>query len=86
MEANRHLLDKVIVTHWPLGAYWRWLASQILFVILVYGLLFWYASPGLRLEGGKMPKFLLSLGRRLGWSGMACLIVVSLGTSPVMAF
>ncbi len=66
MEANRHLLDKVIVTHWPLGAYWPWLASPVLFAILIYALLFWYGSPGLRLEGGKMPKFLLSLGRRLG--------------------
>jgi len=66
MEANRHLLDKVIVSHWPLGAYWPWLASPVLFAILIFALLFWYGSPGLRLEGGKMPKFLLSLGRRLG--------------------
>jgi len=63
LEANSHILDKVITVHWPLGAYWLWLTSPVVFAILVYVVLVWYASPGLSLEGGNMPRFWSYLGR-----------------------
>ena len=50
MESNRMLLDKTIVSVWPLGAYWRWLLSPALLVIIVVGLLYFHASRNLRLE------------------------------------
>jgi ABC-2 type transport system permease protein len=50
MESNRHLLDKTIVSVFPLGAYWRWLLSPVLLAAIVLGLLFFDASRNLRLE------------------------------------
>ena len=44
MESNRMLLDKTIVSVWPLGAYWRWLTSPVLLAVIVLGLLFIHAS------------------------------------------
>ncbi len=50
LESNRHLLDKTIVSVFPLGAYWRWLLSPVLLAVIALGLLFFHASRNLRLE------------------------------------
>jgi ABC-type transport system involved in multi-copper enzyme maturation permease subunit len=50
MESNRHLLDKTIVSVFPIGAYWRWLLSPVLLAVIALGILFFYASRNLRLE------------------------------------
>ncbi len=39
-----------------IGPLWSWLAAPVVFAIIVFGLLFWYASPGLRLEAGRARK------------------------------
>jgi ABC-type Na+ efflux pump permease subunit len=50
MESNRHLLDKTIVSVFPIGAYWRWLLSPVLLAVIALGLLLFHASRNLRLE------------------------------------
>jgi ABC-2 type transport system permease protein len=86
MESFNHFLENVLVNNRTPHQMSLWFTSPVVFAVLVFGLLFLYASPGLRLEGGKMSKFWSSLGRRLGLAGSACLIVVPLSTSLVMAF
>jgi len=76
---NRTLADTVGV-----GPLWSWLLSPVLFAVLVSGLLFWYASPGLRLEAGTARRFRWSWGRAAGLSVIACLLG-SLPPSPAMA-
>ena len=56
MESNRHLLDKTIVSNFPIGAYWRWVLSPVLLAVIVFGLLFVYAGPFLQLEKGRARK------------------------------
>lgn len=64
MESNGHFLEKVLVNNRTLGEFWPWLASPVLFAVLVYGLLF-YASPGLQLEAGRtIRRFQLALFRK----------------------
>jgi len=68
MESNGHFLEKVLVNNRGLVEFWQWLASPVLFALIVYIVLFLYASPGLRLEAGKTSKLWSFLGRRFGWS------------------
>ena len=56
MESNRHLLDKTIVSNFPIGAYWRWALSPVLLAVIVFALLFVYAGPFLQLDGGRAKK------------------------------
>ena len=86
MESFNHFLENVLVNNRTPHQMSLWFASPVVFAVLVYGLLFLYASPGLRLEGGKMSKFWSYLGRRLGVAGVASLIVVSLSPSLITAF
>ena len=65
MESNRMLLDKTIVSVWPLGAYWRWLTSPVLLALIVLGLLFFHAGRNLRLEAaGASTVFKLTSSKR----------------------
>jgi ABC-type Na+ efflux pump permease subunit len=52
MAATNHFLAKILVNNRTLDEFWPWLAAPVLLLVLVLGLLFWYASPRLRLEGG----------------------------------
>jgi hypothetical protein len=56
------------------------------FAILVYGMLFLYASPSLRLEGGKSSRFWSYVGRRIGLAATVGLLVVNLNAARAMAF
>ncbi len=84
MESNGHFLEKILVNNRGLAEFWPWLKAPVIFAILVYVLLFWYASSRLRLEG-KAGKFWSFLGRRLGLSTIAFLMI-SLSTFPTRAF
>jgi ABC-2 type transport system permease protein len=84
--ATTHFLSKILVNNRLLSELWVWFLSPVLFAVLVFGLLFLYASPSLRLEGGKASKFWSSLGRYIG-VGMcvAVCLLVSLSPSPALA-
>jgi ABC-2 type transport system permease protein len=75
MESNRHLLDKTIVSVFPLGAYWRWLMSPVLLAVIVLGLLFLHASRNLRLEAaGASSVFKLTASKKRHHSTAAMVV------------
>ena len=84
MAATNHFLSKHLVNYRPLSEFWPWLESPVVFAVVVLGLLFLYAGPGLRLEAGKASKLWSRLARRAGWLVIAGLLI-SLGASPAMA-
>ena len=82
--ATNHFLSKHLVNYRTVAEFWTWLISPVVFAVLVLGLLFLYAAPGLRLEAGKASKLLSRLGRVTALLAIAGLLA-SLGASPVMA-
>jgi ABC-2 type transport system permease protein len=68
IESNGHFLEKILVNNRGALEFSEWLFSPIAFAIIVYALLFLYASPGLGLEAEKSNKLWSSFARRLGWS------------------
>lgn len=93
LAATNHFLSKTLVNNWKVEEFWTWLLSPIVFAILILGLLFLYASPGLRLDGGRM-SVVRSLWRRV--AGKASLhgivglfvsasLLLSLQASPALA-
>ncbi len=76
MESNGHLLEKLLVNNRTLAEFWPWLASPVLFAVLVYVLLFWYAAPALRLEGGKPDRLLSYWSRRKILPATACIMIL----------
>lgn len=86
IAAINHFLSKILVNNRTLGEWWPFLLSSVVFAVLVYGVLFLYAAPGLRLEGGKASKFWSSVGRLVGVGVLlvACLVVFP-SASPVVA-
>ncbi len=65
IESNGHFLEKVIVNNRPPSEFSDWLTSPVLFTMLVFGLLFLYAGPGLGLDAGRAGRiFKLTLLRR----------------------
>jgi ABC-2 type transport system permease protein len=75
IASTNHFLSKILVNNRSFDEWWGWLVAPAALALLVYVLLFWYASPGLRLEGGKAGKLWSSLGRLVGVSVfvVACL-------------
>jgi len=82
--AANHFLSKHLVNYRTVAEFWTWLISPVAFAVLVLGLLFLYAAPGLRLEAGKASKLLSRLSRTTALLVIAVLLA-SLGASPVMA-
>ena len=85
MAAASHFLSKHLVNYRPLSEYWPWLESPVVFAVLVLGLLFLYASPGLRLDAGKKSRFWAYWARRAGLLLIAG-FMVWLGPSRAKAF
>jgi len=83
LGAPRVFLASILVNNWTLARAWSWLLSPVLFAVLTFGLLFWYASPGLRLEAGKASRFRWSRARAVGVFLIASLL--AFGPSPAMA-
>ena len=78
IEAANHFLMKIVVNNHSPDVMGSWLLSPVLFAVIVLALLFWYASPGLRLSGGIFGIL------RTPWSRAAGLfIAASLLLSPV---
>lgn len=63
MESNSHFLEKMLVNNRGLAEFWPWLASPVIFAVVVYVLLFIYPVPELNLDVEEMRIFRL-LGRR----------------------
>ena len=82
--ATNHFLSKHLVNYRTVAEFWTWLISPVVFAVLILGLLFLYAAPGLRLEAGKGSKLLSRLGRVTAPLVLAFLLV-SLGGAPVLA-
>ena len=78
-------LSRVLVNNRTVTERAYYLTAPIVFALFVYILLFWYASPTLRLEGGAADKVWSSLGRRLGFAVTAGLLLVLLSGSPALA-
>ena len=85
MAAVNHFLSKHLVNYRPVSEYWTWLISSVVVSVLVLGLLFLYAGPGLRLEAGRSSKFWSRLGRAVGMLVIAGFLV-SMAASPALAF
>ena len=85
LAAPRVFLASMLVNNWTLARAWSWLLSPVVFAVLVFLLLFWYASPGLRLEAGKARRSVWSWARAVGLAVIACL-TVPLGVSSTLAF
>jgi ABC-2 type transport system permease protein len=87
LAAVNHFLSKHLVNYRPLSEYWTWLISPVVFFLLVLGVLFLYAGPGLRLDPGRKSRLLGRASRSGRVVGM--LVIVGLlalwHTSPVKA-
>ncbi len=66
VAAVNHFLSKHLVNYEPVTLYWPWLESAAVFALIVLGLLFLYAAPGLRLDPGKKSRFWIGLARKVG--------------------
>jgi len=85
VAATNHFLSKHLVNYRTLAEFWTWLTSPVVFAVLSLGLLFLYAGPGLRLEGGRSSRLWSAVRRATGSLMLGCLIL-ALGVSPALAF
>lgn len=85
LAAVNHFLSKHLVNYRTIAEYWTWLISPIVFAAVVFGLLFLYAGPGLRLEAGRSSRLWSYLSRLTGVFVIA-LLLFSLGAKTAMAF
>jgi hypothetical protein len=88
MGAPRHFLAALLVNNRTIAEFWTYLISPVAFALIVFVLLFWYASPGLRAEGGKATAF--PWFKRRAASAAASLAVIGclvalMSTSPAIA-
>jgi ABC-2 type transport system permease protein len=84
IAATNHFLAKHLVNNGTLDELGIWLTSPVVFALLVFVLLFGYASPSLHLAGGKAGRFWSYLGRLVGASMLASLLL-PLGAPSAMA-
>jgi ABC-2 type transport system permease protein len=77
IAAANHFLSKHLVNHRTLAEFWPWLTAPVAFALVVFGLLFLYAGPGLRLEPGRA-----SLFRRFGARAAAGASLIGLLALP----
>ena len=84
LAAPRYFLASLLVNNWTLDRAWSWLTSPVVFAVLTFVLLFWYAGPNLRLEGGRARRFLaLRTGAATALVGVV--LFVTFAAAPVMA-
>ncbi len=83
MLAPQYFLAHMLINNWTLARAWPWFLAPFVFAVLVFLLLFWYASPGLRLEGGRARRLVWLRGRAAGLTVIAFLLGF-LSISPAM--
>jgi len=59
---------------------WSFLQSPFVFAAAIIGLLFFYFTPGLSVEAGKVSRLWLKLSRMVGMTMIACLMIFSSAT------
>lgn len=84
IASTNHFLSKILVNNRTFEEWWPWLVAPAALALLLYGLLFLWAAPDLRLEGGKAGKFWVKLGRLIGVSALAGMMLVW-SAAPVAA-
>ena len=90
MAAERVFLSKILTNNqhltdtYGVGPIWTWGLSTVVFTVVIFGLLFWYAGPGLRLEGGKKIRLFSAQARA---AAVALLVagLLAFGAAPAMA-
>jgi len=85
LAAVNHFLSKHLVNYRTIAEFWTWLISPVAFVLLVLGILFIVAGPGLRLDAGRSSNFFKRLGSRAGLAVFLSAILLA-GATPVMGF
>lgn len=83
MASHAHFLSKILVNNRGLSEFWPWLVAPGVFAVLVFGLLFLYARPGLSLEAGKMRLLRMRSSAAVGVVLIASLLAFS--PAPAMA-
>jgi len=81
LGAPRVFLASVLVNNWTLERARSWLVSPVLFAVLVFVVLFWYAGPGLRLAPGRAARARIGRGRT-GAVGVAAALAGLLCLAP----
>ncbi len=84
LASPRVFLAGVLVNNRPWERTGPWLVPPFAFALLMFVLLFWYASPGLSLEARRAGRF-LSFGRRAAGLTVVAFLLGFLSTSPAMA-
>jgi len=84
MGAPRHFLAALLVNNRTLAEFWTYLIAPVGFAVLIFVLLFWYASPGLRLEGGKAARVPL-LARRAACLALMAGLMALMSVKAVVA-
>lgn len=85
LAAVNHFLSKHLVNYRTLAEFWTWLISPAAFAVIVLGILFLIAGPGLRLEAGRSSKFLKRLMPRTSTAVLLAVILLASAT-PTMGF
>ena len=81
LAGSRHFLAGVLVNNRTAAEYGWFLWSSVVFLVVMFILLFWYAGPALRLEGGRERRFAGG-----GAAGAALVILLGLAApSPAFA-
>jgi len=65
LAAVNHFFSKIILNNTSFSEALVWLESPVAFAIVILGMLFLYAAPGLRLEGGRGSKPSLKLNKNV---------------------
>ena len=85
LAAVNHFLSKHLVNYGPVSLFWTWLIAPAVFSSLMSGVLFLYASPGLRLEAGKKSKLWRRISRVLGLLIIVLLLSLSASAAAALA-
>ena len=84
IAAVNHFLSKILVNNIKFSEFWTWIEAPVGFTIIILGILFLYAAPGLRLEEGRASKIWSRVSRAIGLTVIAGLMVIS-AASPAAA-
>jgi ABC-type transport system involved in multi-copper enzyme maturation permease subunit len=69
LAAVNHFFSKILLNNTSFSESLIWLEAPVAFAIIVLGMLFLYAAPGLRLEGGRGSKPWLKLNQNVDMGG-----------------
>ncbi|GEM_PF-352969 len=83
IAAEYHFLSKILVNNRTFAEWWTWLQTSVVFALLVYAVLFFYAAPRLQLETTR-PRFLRRGRAAAGIVVLVCLLTAT-GATPALA-